>query len=242
MTTPTEPTEDERAALDRALLRSVKRVEPTGAQADETVAAKLFDGFFAMSNAEDEIIDALEAAGLPDGWKDMWWDHYDNSLEIGPCDPSFKVPASAVDAVWALGFSTLFVNFTNDTNTVYSKGREPHTYAHDSRKGSHYLDRRSKLERIESLQRDLEAARGECSAAWDKCEERRLEAESLRAQLASAERDAARLEYVLPLLGGDDTTEADARTMRIAAGIMRGLDARAAIDAALSPPAEQEKT
>lgn len=125
----------------------------------KTTAEKLFDASFIESVCEDHIIEAMQAAGMSDGWHDMWWDYYDNSLEIGRCDPSFQLPAAAVEAVWALGFSTLFVNFTNDTNTVYGKGRETHTYAHNTSKTSHYLDRRSKLAHIESLRAALDQAR-----------------------------------------------------------------------------------
>jgi hypothetical protein len=56
--------------------------------------------------------------------------------------------------------------------------------------------------------------------------------EQLERDLAAARKDAARLKYVLPMLGGDDSAEADRRTMAIAHQLMLGLTTIAAIDAA----------
>jgi hypothetical protein len=116
---------------------------------------------------------------------------------------------------------------------------------------------------LESLQRDLEAARAllrypefsliakyfEGAGPALGQEPWRAEIHSLRAQLASAERDAARLDWLdrddVELLPGVDDNGAPYMAIVVYSnrGDVRRYCAptiRAAIDAALSPPAEQE--
>ena len=57
---------------------------------------------------------------------------------------------------------------------------------------------------------------------------------NLLAELDAARRDAKRFEWSLDLLLGNDFQEADAKTIRLAKQLMRGLDGRAAIDAAMA--------
>lgn len=60
---------------------------------------------------------------------------------------------------------------------------------------------------------------------------------ALEAQLEAARKDgeknAKRVKWMLPLLGGDDSPEADKRTLLLANELMRGKSGLEAIDAAL---------
>lgn len=49
----------------------------------------------------------------------------------------------------------------------------------------------------------------------------------------AAEKDARRLDWIMPILGGDDTKEADRRALALAAQLVNGLSGRDMIDAAM---------
>jgi hypothetical protein len=56
---------------------------------------------------------------------------------------------------------------------------------------------------------------------------------ALQSRIAELEKDAARLEWVLPIVCGDCDKFADARTMAMAVQLANGKDRREAIDAAI---------
>lgn len=59
------------------------------------------------------------------------------------------------------------------------------------------------------------------------------EIERLRAENAALAQDAARYRFVEPMIGGDDITEADRRTLLIVGGLMKGMTTDQAVDAAI---------
>ncbi len=52
-------------------------------------------------------------------------------------------------------------------------------------------------------------------------------------RLAELEQDKKRLEYVMPIISGDDTPDANHRTHKIAAALTLGMEGRACIDGAM---------
>jgi hypothetical protein len=58
-------------------------------------------------------------------------------------------------------------------------------------------------------------------------------ANQLESELATALADTRRLEFVLPMLCGDISSEIDRRMLRLEAALLLGLDHRAAVDAAM---------
>lgn len=52
-------------------------------------------------------------------------------------------------------------------------------------------------------------------------------------RLAELEQDKKRLEWVMPIISGDDTPDANSRTFKIAAALTLGLEGRACIDGAM---------
>ena len=56
---------------------------------------------------------------------------------------------------------------------------------------------------------------------------------ALQARIAELEKDAARLEFVLPLLGGDDDEIAGDRAFAIMTAMLKGIEGKPGIDAAI---------
>lgn len=65
--------------------------------------------------------------------------------------------------------------------------------------------------------------------------------DALRDECTKLGKDAARYRFVLPMIGGEDSPEADRRTLLLGAALMRGLTGDDAVDAARAALAAETK-
>lgn len=76
-----------------------------------------------------------------------------------------------------------------------------------------------------------------CYTAAGHIESQQQRIEALERELAEASKDAARFQWILPILTGDDDGQANVKTMKLAGALMVGLDGIAAVDAAMKEQA-----
>ena len=79
-----------------------------------TLADRLFDGHY----AENELEEAIDAAGVP--YESLGWDHYDCSLEVHGVPPEYRPSTEVIEIVRRAGFAKLYVNHTDKWETHYS--------------------------------------------------------------------------------------------------------------------------
>lgn len=88
------------------------------------LAAKLFNAQRALTTVEDEIEDALDAAGLlPDGWDDWWYDHYDTSIEIKGVPQGFVLTDKQLIVLHDMGFSRIWTHGPDGEKYYSTKAR-----------------------------------------------------------------------------------------------------------------------
>jgi hypothetical protein len=85
--------------------------------------------------------------------------------------------------------------------------------------------------RVSALSKDERHKNVEETRSW--CWQYKLLAMDLERELAAAQADAQRLDFVLPIICGSNDYEANKRTTLLGYALMRGLNGRDAIDDAM---------
>jgi hypothetical protein len=78
------------------------------------LAERLFDG----GDAETELIEALQTAGVP--FERLGWDWYDISLELHGVPADYRLSEAAQRVVHEAGFAKVYVNHEDKWETHYS--------------------------------------------------------------------------------------------------------------------------
>ena len=93
------------------------------------LAAKLFRAERAMSDAQEEIEEALVKAGifqsLTRGWEDWWHDNYDTSIEIKFSGANVALTDEHLMALHDMGFSRVWTHGSDGELFYSTKPRVP---------------------------------------------------------------------------------------------------------------------
>lgn len=93
------------------------------------LADGLWHAEYIMRQYEAEIWEKLEEIGLvhpPDNPKhyrlhDIEWDRYDGSIELMDCEDGFTMTTAQKEAIHAMGFGLIFVNYKNGPHLYGNK-------------------------------------------------------------------------------------------------------------------------
>jgi hypothetical protein len=86
-----------------------------------TLAEQIFEHDGNLYRLEDDLFDLLDAVGFGDSWSDWGRDYYDSSLELYGVPVEERLTEDGVKRLLGAGFSIIFVNHSDGTETHYTK-------------------------------------------------------------------------------------------------------------------------